>query len=290
MPLELPDGWREQLPEDIRENGALDDIKDIDQMATMIVNGRKLQTKQITIPGEDAAPEKRKAFLDDLQEKVPDLVFVGEGADMGHIHDRMGRPKDVVGYELADIPESLKGNFDNLTTKAHELGITKVQMKGISETILGDFETNTNLQTANLQKAKDGVKTEFGEATAEKLKSTALFAKNLGFDTPLVDAIGEGAIGVENMKAFDKLMDGYKSPGPRIGDDLGGNETSHLTPDQAELKISEIQNNKEHPYWDGSSPAHKAAVQQMVELTRAADAGKPQTENDKFRDALMGRG
>jgi len=287
--LELPEGWREQLPEEVRNSGVLDDVKSIDQMATMIVNARKLQSQQISIPGEDVASEKREAFLLDLQKKIPDLVYVGEGADMNHIYDRMGRPKEPTEYELPDIPDPLKDNFAHLTDKAHELGVTKGQMKGLSESILKDFEDNTAKQRSYMEDIKKGIETEFGEAADEKLINAAEFARKVGFDDKLVKAIEEGSVGAGNIKALDKLMEGFRNSGPRIGDDHGGNDLDRLTPEQAEMKINEIHNNKEHPYWDGSSPAHNAAVKKMVELTRAADAGKKKTETEEFRDALLGR-
>lgn len=289
MALELPEGWREQLPENIRENGALDNIDTIDKMAEMIVNGRATLSNAIRIPSEDAGPEKREEFLKDLQTKVPDLVYVGEGAEMDNIYDRMGRPKDPTEYELPQIPDPLQENFAGLTKKAHELGLTKGQMKGITEQILGDFEDSSAQHASALESAMDEIKKEYGEATEKKLSHVADFAKKIGFDDSLVEAVAKGHVGVENVKALEKVMQGYNSPGPRIGDDLSGGEFSSLTPAQAEEQLSEILNNKDHDYWNGAAPGHDAAIKKVVELTRAAEAGKPQTESEKFRDALLGR-
>ncbi len=88
MALELPDGWKEQLPDEIKTSGVLDDIKTIDQMATMVVNGRKLQSNQISIPGEDVSPEKRDEFLKDkkkAQEVLIDLVGERFGTELDFI-------------------------------------------------------------------------------------------------------------------------------------------------------------------------------------------------------------
>ena len=289
MALELPDGWRDQLPDEIKTNGALDNIKDIDQMATMIVNGRKLQSNQISIPGEDVTDEKRVEFLTDLQSKIPDLVYVGEGADMSNLYDRMGRPKEATEYALGELPEALKGNFATLTAKAHEAGVTAEQMKAITDTIVGDYTTNLNQQTTALDESLGAIKKEYGDATDSKLKAAEGFAKQLGFDEGFAEAVGKGTIGLNNMKAFDKMMDGFDSPGPRIGDDPGTGDPSRLTPAQAEMKLSEIMGNKEHAYWNGADPAHDAAIEKVITLTRAADAGKVQSEAEKFRDALAGR-
>ncbi len=289
MALELPDGWKDQLPDEIKTSGVLDDIKTIDQMATMVVNGRKLQSNQISIPGEDVSPEKRDEFLKDLQSKIPDLVYVGEGADLGNIYDRMGRPKEATDYKLPDIPDPLKDNFATLSVKAHELGVTDKQLSGITDSILGDYNNSLNKQAVAKETSTSAMKKEYGEAFEDRKTSTANFAKQVGFDDGFVDAVKDGMIGLDNMKAFDKLMGGYESPGPKIGDELG-QEFQHMTPGQAELKLDEIMNNKEHPYWDGANPAHDAAIAKVIELTRAADMGKEVTEADKFRDALAGRG
>jgi len=290
MALELPEGWRDQLPDDIKTNGVLDDVKTIDQMATMIVNGRQLQTHQISIPSEDASSEKREQFLKDLQAKIPDLVYVGEGADMGNIYDRMGRPKEAAGYELGEIPDPLRQNFSTLAEKAHAAGINEKQMKAITDTIVGDYNSNVALHDTQMGDNMAAIKKEFGEATDSTLEASANFAKRLGFADDFAEGIKSGTAGLENLKAFNKMVDGYESPGPKIGDEIGSAGSNQLTPAAAEMQLSEIMNNKEHPYWDGSSPAHDASIGKVVELTRMADAGKVSSEADKFRDALSGRG
>ena len=289
MPLDLPDGWRDQLPEDIRASASLDTITTIDQMATMVVNARKMQANHITVPSADASKEVRDTFLSDLQGKIPDLVYVGEGADLSALYGRMGRPKTAAEYKLGDIPDPLKGNFAKLSETAHGLGVTDAQLKGISESIVGDYTESMNLAAGKSEANKAAVVALFGEAAPEKMTATAEFAKKIGFDDNLVSAIRDGNVGVDNMKAFDQVMQGYESSGPRIGDDLG-KEFDHLTPQQAELQLAEIMDNKKHPFWDGGNAAHDAAVQKVVELTRAADAGKELSENDKFREALQGGG
>ena len=160
MATELPDGWRDELPEEIKTSGVLDDIKSIDQMATMVVNGRKLQSRSVSIPGEDASAEKKDEFLKDLQSKVTDLVYVGEGADMSNVYDRMGRPKDHTEYDLPAMPDPLKESFSTLTSKSHEAGLSKVQMKVVADALLTDFtETAGKNQVsldAEIEKIKNG--------------------------------------------------------------------------------------------------------------------------------------
>lgn len=289
MPTELPDGWKDSLPDEIKGSASLDTITTIDQMAAMVVNARKMQANHITIPSADASKEVRDTFLTDLQGKIPDLVYVGEGADLNPLYGRMGRPNTAAEYKLGDIPDPLKDNFAKLAGKAHELGVTDAQLKGITESIVGDYTESMNLQSGAADKIKGEVKTHYGEASAERLSAAGAFAKRLGFDDNLVKAFETGTAGVTNLKAFDAVMEGFGTAGPRIGDDRGA-DFQHLTPGEAELQLDEMLNNKEHPYWDNASPAHDAAVQQMVKLTQAADAGKVLSEADKFRESLNAGG
>jgi hypothetical protein len=290
MPMELPDGWRDELPDEIKTNGALNEVTTIDQMATMIVNGRKLQANQISIPGEDAPVERRQEFLKDLQTKIPELVYVGEGVDMTTVFDRMGRPKDPTEYQIGDIPDPLKENFSTLKAKAHEAGLTDAQMKAISSTILEDFNNSAAAEAAAAEAERQKIKAEWGEAAADKQKAAADFAKRLGFNENFAEAIEEGVLGVDNLKAFEKMMSGFESPGPRIGGEPGGTGSDRLTPGEAELKLEEIMGNRNHPYWDNTNIAHKAAIDKVLDLTRMAEAGKEKTEVEKFREALAGNG
>ena len=232
MATELPDGWKDLLPDDIKTSGVLNDITTIDQMATMVVNGRKLQAKQISIPSEDASPEARDTFLKDLQGKIPDLVYVGEGADLNVLHDRMGRPKEAPEYQMGDVPDPLKDNFATLAAKAHELGMSDKQMKGVTESILGDYNNNLNLMAGNMDTMNQEMKAEFGDSVGFKKESAAAFAKKLGFDDNMFGSIEAGNMGVTNMKALGKLMEGFESAGPRIGDEAGDSGFTHLTPFQ----------------------------------------------------------
>jgi hypothetical protein len=142
--------------------------------------------------------------------------------------------------------------------------------------------------TNAMHEQQSSLKQAYGDAYEQNVKGAADFAKKVGFDDQLVSAISEGGIGLDNMKAFEVLMDGFKSPGPRIGDNEGS-EFGHMTPEQAELQLTDIMSNKQHAYWNGADPAHDAAIKKVLDLTRAADAGKVQSDADKFRDALSGR-
>ncbi|GAH34383.1 unnamed protein product, partial [marine sediment metagenome] len=240
---------------------------------TMIVKGRQDLTHSVRIPGEDASKEMRLEFLADLQKKVPDLAYVGEGADMSNLYDRMGRPKEASEYALGDIPEALQPQFVNIGKKAHEMGLSDAQLKGLTETILTDFNSSMDIQAATMKTSKQEVASLYGDALADKLKDASSFAKLLGFDDNFSGAIGDGVMGLDNMKAFDKLMDGFESPGPRIGHETGG-ELTNLTPAQAEEQLSLMQNNKEHAFNNPADPLHAQAKAKFVELVRSAEVGK----------------
>jgi len=281
----LPEGWQKALPEDIRDSGVLADVKDIASIAKMAVDLRKLSSDHIRIPGESASTEDRQAFLDDMMEKVPELVAVPKDGSKDTLYKRLGRPDEATGYDLGDIPDPVKEKFAPLTAKAHELGMTNEQMKGIADSLVTDFNASSDAQKTAFETEQATMKQAWGQTYDSKLSKLSHFAKQTGFTDDFVNAVGAGEIEASNMQALDKIMGGYEGGGIEIGKQPG-DPASGITPMQAEEQLEEIMGNKESAYYDVSNPAHKSAVAKVHELVTAAESGKKQTEADVFRQSL----
>lgn len=72
--------------------------------------------------------------------------------------------------------------------------------------------------------------------------------------------------------------------GGKEGMHVAGNEGSSntLTPDEANARISEMLNNRQHPYWIAGHPDHAAAKKEMIRLAKMAD---PNASSDDLRVA-----
>ncbi len=90
---QAPADWRSGLPEDIRNDPSLADIKDVGAMAKSYINGQKLIGKnRISLPGEGATDEEWSAF-----------------------HSQLGRPEKSNLYDFGERPALPDGlEFDEV--------------------------------------------------------------------------------------------------------------------------------------------------------------------------------
>src|SRR5210317_1139444 len=97
-----PEGnWRESLPEDLRENKTLADVKDVGSLAQQFIDSQQMIGQSIRIPGPDAGEEAWKNFHSKLTDKVPTLIPTPDPDNeevMSALYNRMGRPEDPEGY------------------------------------------------------------------------------------------------------------------------------------------------------------------------------------------------
>ena len=79
---QAPADWKSGLPEDIRNDPSIADIKDVSAMAKSYINGQKLIGKnRISLPGEGATDEEISAF-----------------------HSQLGRPEKSNLYDFGERP------------------------------------------------------------------------------------------------------------------------------------------------------------------------------------------
>jgi len=110
----LPDDWKQALPEDMRSNGVLDTVKHIETLAKMAIDGRTLATNALRIPSSDASDEDQKAFRDDLMTKLPELMYkpdLDSPESLTQTMKVLGMPDNAEGYELPDMPDPIKDNM-----------------------------------------------------------------------------------------------------------------------------------------------------------------------------------
>lgn len=137
------------------------------KLGKQVYQQEKLVGSSIRIPGKDATPEEREAFL-----------------------NKLGRPETVDGYEFTvpkDLPEELPYDGERAkayAAKVHELGLTRVQAEGLHDWFAGEqIETFKGFSTAQVEQkvakakeaAADLVK-EWGPLDGETAKANLQFA------------------------------------------------------------------------------------------------------------------
>lgn len=121
---------------------------DVSALANAAREGEKLLGNAVRIPGKDATPEEREAFL-----------------------NKLGRPEKVDGYQFTppkDLPEGLPYDGDRAKAfagVAHKLGITQEQAAGLHDWFMAD---SVNV-FAGMGEAQKAAMQQRGVAETEKL-------------------------------------------------------------------------------------------------------------------------
>lgn len=244
------------LPDELKGINALKDFKTPADLAKSYVNTKEKIGSMVTIPGDDADTETRSKFF-----------------------NRLGRPESIEGYDF--VPEEVQGlkgvttvNTDNLKQfkeKAHNLGLTKSQAKGMMDHVQSVFSKQLNEQALSLANAAD--------SSSKELRSSwgASYEKNLGHvDSALSQFFTEdNATMMKQAAAQDpNLMKSLATIGASMSesptDREGTVSSAPPTREDAKEKISAIQANKEHAYWHKANKDHKQATAEMNELYKQA--------------------
>lgn len=257
-----PVAFAETLPEDIRNEAAFRDIKDLGALAkgflgaTKLIGGRPEDL--IKLPGPDDA----------------------EGWNA--VHARLGRPEKPDGYgfkapEGVTVDAALQGAFG---TTAHQLGLTAKQATGLFEWWNGaNGEAAKAAETARAaaeEQAIAGLKTEWGDAFKEKLGLANEALLHYG-GQELADAMRASfSLDPRFVRMMSKLGAGLKEDG-LIGGGNGGGGAGALSPAEARQQIGGLEADPTFvkAYTDKHAPGHAEAVQRMARLHEFAHPAAP---------------
>jgi hypothetical protein len=262
--------WRESLDEDLRGS-------DIGSLAKSYVETKALQGSSIRIPGEDAGEDAVKEFNNKLIEKVPGVILkpnFDDETQSTEFFRALGMPETADGYELPEIevPEGVSidnERMEGLKAVAHKHGLTAKQFNSMMNDVL---QSDIEGQVAVVKAAKESqiaLKNEWGLAYDDNMASALRVAEATHAPEGLIAAMKAGELGPETAKWLHGMAAAFKGEGSQFGDDNGGGNAK-MTPAEAQAKISEIMDNKQHPYWNPSNPGNKAALERMIELQKFA--------------------
>ena len=285
----LPENWKDILPDDIKNNGVLNNVTSLSQMAKMTIDARQYGSTSIRIPSEDASQEDKDAFKKDIMTKIPDLMMkpdIDNQESFNNVMKTLGAPDDVAGYSTQEVPDAIKDNVTLLSEKALEAGLTKNQFSTITDGIISDYKNNTEQAYGRAEEQKTALKTEWGAAYDEKIETISHFAKQTGFSEDFVHAIQDGHVDKTNLQAFETVIKGYEGGAIEIGRQAT-NPAAKMTPAEADAQLNELMGNKNHAFWHPEDPAHQSAKDKVIELGKLAETGEL-TEAEQFRQSLMG--
>lgn len=270
-----PASWTESLPEDVRQ---WDEVKNSDapeKFWDQMVNMRSRMGSSIRIPSSEAGEDDRAAFYKKLQEKVPGLMPTPDfdkGEHVETLYAKMGRPEKADAYALPEFKDS-KGNVlegagkdlaESFKEVAFNAGLNQKKYEEVLSAIIKpSLQAREEAQELHMvDKAK--LAEEWGAAYDRNSKVVATFIAQSDAPESLTKAIESGSIDSGTMKWLHGLA--TKTIGKQGSFQADDNNTNVMSPEEASMKISEIRNNKQHPYNNKFDPGNAAAKRYMREL------------------------
>lgn len=241
--------WKNALPDDVKTDPSLADIKDVGGLAKSYIHAQKMVgTDKISLPTENATPEEMNAF-----------------------YDRLGRPKEYE-FTKAELPEGMDYNEDmekQMKTLMHSAGLTNKQANDLNNGYLKYMsEQFTNQKTADEnQKAEwyKTLKTDLGKAFDEQVDLSQRAARELGGDDFLtwLDNTGQG-----NNPMFVKMFAKVGQMMAEAGAEPGKPQSFEMTPESARAEIARLQRdpNFMEQYNNKETDGHKEAVKKFGRL------------------------
>lgn len=234
-------GFSEDTLADESVKGLLGKYKTPDDFAKGAASlSKKIGEKGIIPPGEDATPEDKAAFFNQLgRPETPDKYSWKPG-------------------EGIELDESV---YSDRMTKLHEAGLTDSQHSAVMDIYSEEMSrVNEEFQNHQAEIAKEteaSLKAEWGKDYDARVKSAAKVAEKFG----VIEAFKES--GMINNLGVIKLLDGVARATREDGvDNPGGGQGT------VEEQLAAI---KAHPGWnDKTHPEHRSLVERAVNLRKNA--------------------
>ena len=267
--------WSDSLPEGVRDWDEVKNSDGADKFWDQMTNMRSRMGSSIRVPGEDAGTEDITAFHDKLKAKVPGLMNTPNFENdetMQDLYTRMGRPSEAKGYVTPEFKDELGKDIPGLDLSmaetfkevAHKAGLSQAKYAEIVTSI-----TNTNIAAhgqlvAAQQADQDKLAQEWGAAHDRNTKIVENFISKSDAPESVSNAMKAGLMDRNTMVWLHSLA--TKTLGRGADFQTDDSNKGVMTPDEAALKISEIRNNKDHPYYHKNDPGNAAAKKLMRSL------------------------
>jgi hypothetical protein len=256
------------LPVELADHASLKDFNDTASLAKSYIETKALVGASLRVPGPDATPEQKKAFIMGLHEKVPQVTFIPETPEERAVVEpllwnALGRPAKATEYsadgvDMAGVPLDLKVAQE----AALKHGLTKAQfVERLKEAVQNHLE-----HQQALKKNQDALKQEWGAAYEERV--AAIVGTALKLENPIeeVESIRQGRLSPAQMKVWWKVTQALGGTGRAVGDQTTAPAKGTPAPGEAKALIEEAMSDPS--YRDGTTnPAkHERTMARIKEL------------------------
>lgn len=245
------DKWKETIPEDIRNDASLKDVKDIASLAKGYVSAQKLIGSKIGIPQE------------------------GDETAWNDLYGKLGRPEAPDKYQVKrpEIPEGMTYNEameKQFLPVAHKAGLNTRQVNALIAWQTEMMKQEVEQSRQGMKEAEDGLKKEWGNEYANKMSIAQRVVKDYA-GQEVVDFLEKTKLG--NNPAFIRFV--YDIGSALVEDGAapkGGSNNGGLSSEAAQQKIGALLSDPQFAskYFNSRTEGHKEAVAEIFNLRQLA--------------------
>jgi hypothetical protein len=236
--------WKESLPEELRNDPTLQNLKDVESLAKTVVHQQKMIGSRIPIPKTD-------------EEK-------------SELYSKLGRPDESAKYEVT-IPDTHKEHFQEAAVNefknvAHKIGLNNEQVNALVDYQVAQINYQAENQQSALAVQKDeaenALKQEWGFEYDKNVRAAQRALQVYG-DDDIIELMNTEA---GNHPAVIKL---FARLGQEVTEEMSKNTQNNrlaVSPLDAKQEIEKVMSDPKHPYFDAGHTEHSAAVEQMRQL------------------------
>lgn len=271
----MSDDWKAKLPESIRASSLVKDVDTEEKFWKRIQDQQSYLGQSIRIPSDDAGADALNEFHAKLKAKVPSLLSIPKEDDDAAYDaalEALGKPKQVADYTLPEVQGFTfsEDQATHLRALADKSAMTKRQFKKLAKEYAAEATRQSDAAKAEKDANEGLLQKEWGMAVNDKYQEVVEFAKANGAPQNFVRALEGRTARAEEVMFMHKLAKSGKESSTVASAGNGQSPGGKLTPYEAEERIAEILNNRNHPYHKGD----KMAQRRFVELVEMAGAGQ----------------
>lgn len=239
--------WRDNLPEDIRDNASLSKFTDVSTLAKSYINAEQMIGKdKFVIPGQSASEE-----------------------EWSEVYGKLGRPSspDEYNIDVSSIQDLDENVFNGFKDAAHKHGLNDTQAKGILDyyqSLAAQVETESNNnQILQAQTSERELREEWGRSY-DSNTSAAKGVFNTFFKDSGLDQIelSDGSL----LGNHPALVRGLNKLSQVLSEDtIAGNEQGLVDTASLQAQINDL-TGPNSPYWDKQNPQHANTVEKVLAL------------------------
>jgi len=242
--------WRTGLPDDLKNDAALKDFKDVGSLAKSYVETKKLVGGSIRLPSGKGKPEE-------------------EAAGWSDVYAKLGRPETADKYAITvgenHRPYMSEEDVKTFGDMAHKIGLSNKQAQTVIDHYLLKADGYVDSLAKERRATEYTLRNEWGAAYDRNVAVAARAVMESG-GKDLLDYLDRTGLGNHPaiIKAFHKMGAILVDEGYVADDSVGSGVVD------AKSEIAAIMSDRKHPYWVTSHPEHKAAVKHIAELHEIA--------------------